>query len=29
MAVEIKSRNQKVTWEIVGTYRAPNEDMRV
>ena len=29
IAVEIKSRNQKLTWEIVGMYRAPNEDMRV
>jgi hypothetical protein len=28
IAVEIKSRNQKLTWEIVGMYRAPNEDMR-
>jgi hypothetical protein len=27
-AVEITSRNQKVTWETVGMYRAPNEDMR-
>jgi hypothetical protein len=29
LAVEIKSRNQKLTWEIVGMYRAPNEDMQV
>jgi len=29
IAVEIKSRNQKLTWEIVGMYRASNEDMRV
>jgi hypothetical protein len=28
LAVEIKSRNQKLTWEIVGMYRAPNEYMR-
>jgi hypothetical protein len=29
MAVGIKSRNQKLTWEIGGMYRAPNEDMQV
>jgi hypothetical protein len=28
IAVEVKSRNQKVTWEIVGMYRAPNEEIR-
>jgi hypothetical protein len=27
--VEIKGRNPKSTWEIVGNYRAPNEDMGV
>jgi hypothetical protein len=29
IAVEVKSRDSKFTWEIVGIYRAPNEDMRV
>jgi len=29
IAVEIKGRNPKFTWEVVGVYRAPNEDMRV
>ena len=29
IAVEIKGRNAKTTWEVVGIYRAPNEDMRV
>ena len=29
IAVEVKGRDPKFTWEIVGTYRAPNEDMRV
>jgi len=29
IAVDIKSRNQKLTWGIIGMYRAPNEDMRV
>jgi hypothetical protein len=29
IAIEIKGRNPKSTWEIVGIYRAPNEDMRV
>jgi hypothetical protein len=28
LAIEVKSRNQKSTWEIIGMYRAPNEDMR-
>ena len=28
-AVEVKNRDTKFTWEILGTYRAPNEDMRV
>jgi len=26
-AVEVKSRDPKNTWKIVGIYRAPNEDM--
>jgi hypothetical protein len=29
VAVEIKGRNPKFTWEVVGVYRAPNDDMRV
>ena len=29
LAVEIKGRNPIASWEIVGTYRAPNEDMGV
>ena len=29
MIVEVKGRDPKFTWEIVGIYRAPNEDMRV
>jgi hypothetical protein len=29
IAIEIKGRSPKSTWEIVGIYRAPNEDMRV
>jgi len=28
IAVEVKGRDPKPTWEIVGIYRAPNEDMR-
>jgi hypothetical protein len=28
IAVEVKGRVSKCTWEIVGVYRAPNEDMR-
>ena len=28
MAVEVKSRNHKIFWEIVGLYRALNEDTR-
>ena len=27
--VEINSRNHKFTWDIVGLYRAPNDDMQV
>jgi hypothetical protein len=29
IAVEVKGRDPKVSWEIIGIYRAPNEDMRV
>ena len=29
LAVEIKSSKQTLTWEIIGKYRAPNEDCRV
>jgi hypothetical protein len=29
IAVEVKDRDPQFTWEIVGIYRAPNEDMRV
>ena len=29
IAVEVKGRNPKFAWEVVGVYRAPNEDMRV
>jgi hypothetical protein len=28
LAVEVKGRNPKFTWKVVGIYRAPNEDMR-
>jgi hypothetical protein len=28
LAVEVKGRNTKFTWEVVGMYRAPKEDMR-
>ena len=28
-AVEVKGRDPKFSWNIVGIYRAPNEDMRV
>ena len=27
IAVEVKDRNPKFAWEVVGVYRAPNEDM--
>ena len=27
--IEVKGKDPKLTWEIVGIYRAPNEDMRV
>jgi hypothetical protein len=29
IAVEVKGMDPKITWEILGIYRAPNEDMRV
>jgi hypothetical protein len=29
IAVEVKDREPKITWEIVGIYRVPNEDMRL
>ena len=29
IAVEVKDRNSKFTWEILGTYRAPNLDMQI
>jgi len=29
ISVEVKCKDPKFTWEIVGIYRAPNEDMRV
>jgi hypothetical protein len=29
IAIEVKGRNPKFTWEIVSIYRAPNDDMRV
>jgi hypothetical protein len=28
IAVEVKGKDPKFTWEIVGMYRAPNEDMQ-
>ena len=27
IAIEVKGRDPKLTWEIVGIYRAPNKDM--
>jgi hypothetical protein len=29
IAVEVEGRNPKFTWEVVGVYRALNENMRV
>ena len=29
IAVEVKGRDSKDTWEVIGIYRAPNEDVRV
>jgi hypothetical protein len=28
-AVEVKGRDPKITWEIVGFYRTPNEETRL
>jgi hypothetical protein len=28
-AVEVKGSDPKCTWEIIGIYRSPNEDIRV
>ena len=28
VAVEVKGRNPKFTWDVVGVYRAANEDVR-
>ena len=28
LAVDVKDRNTKFTWEVIGMFRAPNEDMR-
>ena len=28
VAVEVKVSDPKITWEIAGIYRAPNEDLR-
>jgi hypothetical protein len=28
IAAKVKGRDPKITWEIVGVYRAPKEDMR-
>jgi hypothetical protein len=28
IAVEVKGKTPKYTWEVVGIYRAPNKDMR-
>jgi hypothetical protein len=28
IAVEVQGKDPKFTWEIIGIYRAPNEDMR-
>jgi hypothetical protein len=29
IAAKVKDRGPKITWEIVGIYRAPNEDKRL
>jgi len=29
IATEVKTRDPKFTWEIVGIYRSPDDDMRV
>jgi hypothetical protein len=29
ITVAVKGRDAKSTWEVIGTYRAPNEDTRI
>ena len=29
LAIEVKGTDPSYTWEIIGTYRAPNEDVRI
>jgi len=29
IAIEVKSKDRKIKWEIVGIYSAPKEDMRL
>ena len=29
LAIEVKGSDPSYTWEIIGTYRAPNEDVRI
>jgi hypothetical protein len=29
IALEVKGRDPKITWKILGIYRAPNEEMRL
>jgi hypothetical protein len=29
MAIGVKGRDPKITWEIIGIYRATNEDLRL
>jgi len=29
LAIEVKGIDPSYTWEIIGTYRAPNEDVRI
>jgi len=29
IAIEVKGRDPKITWEIASIYRAPNEDIRL
>jgi len=29
IAIEVKGRDPKFPWEIVGIYKVPNEDIRV
>jgi len=28
-AIEVKGRDPKFTWEVIGIYKVPNEDIRV